>query len=93
LKNDGHENNQIQRRTDISFLRQTEPGIPIDEIGRKHGFSDESFYKWRSKYGGIDVSETKRLSELELENVKIKRLLAEADLDIYALKTVFGTKR
>jgi putative transposase len=85
LKNEGHENNQIQRRTDISFLRQAEPGIPIKEIGRKHGFSDESFYKWRSKYGGIDVSETKQLRELELENGKIKRLLAEADLDIYSL--------
>lgn len=52
-----------------------------------------SFYKWRSKYGGMDASEAKRLRELELENGKLKQLLAEAHLDIHALKSVFGTKR
>ena len=50
----------------------------IKEIGRKHGFSDWSFYNWRPKYGGMDASEAKRLRELELENGKPKRLLAEA---------------
>ena len=49
--------------------------MPIKEIGRKHGFSDASFYKWRSKYGGMDASEAKRLRGLELENSKLKRLL------------------
>ena len=58
----------------IGFLRQAEAGMPIKEIGRKHGFSDASFYKWRSKYGGMDVSEAKRLRELELENGKLKLL-------------------
>ncbi len=77
----------------IGFLRQAEAGMPIKEIGRKHGFSDASFYKWRSKYAGMDASEAKRLRELELENNKLKRLLAEAHLDIHALKSVFGTKR
>ena len=62
----------------IGFLRQAEVGMPIKEIGRKHGFSDASFYNWRSKYGGMDASEA-------------KRLLAEAHLDIHALKSVFGT--
>ena len=66
--------------------------MPIKEIGRKHGFSDASFYKWRSKYGGMDASEAKRLHELELENGKLKRLLAEAHRDIYALESVFGIK-
>ena len=50
---------------------QAEAGIPIKEIGRKCGFSDASFYKWRSKYGGMDASEAKRLRELELENGKL----------------------
>ena len=59
--------------------------MPVKVIGRKHGFSDASFYKWRSKYGGMDASEAKRLRELELENSKLKRLLAEAQLDIHAL--------
>ena len=66
--------------------------MPIKEIGRKHGFSDTSFYKWRSKYAGMDASDAKRLSELELENGKLMGLLAEARLDIHALKSVFGIK-
>ena len=57
---------------------------------RKHGFSDASFDKWRSRYGGMDASEAKRLRELELENGKLKRLLAEAHLDIHALKSVLA---
>ena len=67
--------------------------MPIKEIDLKHGFSDASFHKWRSKYGAMDASEAKRLRELELENGKRKRLLAEAHLDIHALESVFGTKR
>ncbi len=77
----------------FGFLRQAEAGMPSKENGRKHGFSDASFYKWRARFGGMDVSDAKRLRELELENGKLKRLLAEAHLDIYALKSVFGTER
>ena len=69
----------------IGFLRQAEADMQIKEIGRKHGLSDASLYKWRAKYGGMDVSEAKRLRELDLENGKLKRLLAEAHLDIHAL--------
>jgi len=76
----------------IGFLRQVEAGMPVKELCRKHGFSDASFYKWRAKFGGMDVSEARRLKELESENGKLKRLLAEAHLDIHALKTVLGTK-
>ena len=73
-------------------MRQAETGMPIKEIGRKCGFSDANFYKWRSKYGGMDASEAERLRELELENGKLKRLLAETNLYIHAFKSVFGTK-
>lgn len=59
---------------------------------RKHGM-DTTFYKWRTKFGGMDVSEARRLRELEGENGKLKKLLAEAHLDIEALKTAFGVKR
>ena len=76
----------------IGFLRQVEAGMPIEEIGRKHGFSDASFYSWCTKYGGMDASEAKRLREFELENGKLKRLLAETHLDIRALTSMFGTK-
>jgi len=77
----------------IGFIRQAEAGIPIKELCRKSGFSDATFYKWRAKYGGMEVSDAKRLRELESENAKLKRLLAEAHLDIHALKGVFGVKR
>ena len=77
----------------IGFLRQAEGGMPIKDLCRKGGFSDATFYKWRSKYGGMEVSDAKRLKELESENGKLKKLLAEAHLDIHALKSVFGVKR
>jgi putative transposase len=77
----------------IGFLKQAEAGMPIKELCRKGGFSDATFYKWRAKFGGMDVSDARRLKELEGENAKLKKLLAEAHLDIHALKSVFGVKR
>ena len=77
----------------IGFLKQADTGMPIKELCRKGGFSDATFYKWRAKFGGMDVSDAKRLKELEGENGKLKKLLAEAHLDIHALKSVFGVKR
>ena len=70
----------------IGFLRQAEAGMPIKEIGRKHDFSDASFYKWRSKYGGMGASEAKRLRELEPEKEKLRRLLAETHWTFMPLK-------
>ena len=77
----------------IGFLKQAEEGMPIKELCRKGGFSDATFYKWRAKFGGMDVSDARRLKELESENAKLKKLLAEAHLDIHALKSVFKVKR
>jgi putative transposase len=77
----------------IGFLKQAEAGMPIKELCRKGGFSDATFYKWRTKFGGMDISDARRLKELEGENAKLKKLLAEAHLDIHALKSVFGVKR
>ena len=77
----------------IGFLKQAEVGMAVAEICRKGGFSDATFYKWRAKFGGMDVSEARRLRELEAENAKLKRLLAEAHLDLHALKSVLGVKR
>jgi putative transposase len=76
----------------IGFLKQAEAGMPIKELCRQGGFSDATFYKWRAKYGGMQATDAKRLRELESENAKLKRLLAEAHLDIHALKDVFGVK-
>ncbi len=77
----------------IGFLKQVESGVAVKDLGRKHGFSDAAFYKWRSRFGGMDVSEARRLRELENENSKLKKLLAEAMLDIEALKVVARGKR
>ena len=77
----------------IGFLKQAEAGMPVKELCRKGGFSDATFYKWRAKFGGMDVSDARRLKDLESENAKLKKLLAEAHLDIHALKGVFGVKR
>ena len=74
----------------IAFIRQAEAGMPVKELCRKGGFSDATFYKWRAKYGGMDVPDAKRLRELVRENAKLKKLLAEAHLDIHALMGVFG---
>ncbi len=77
----------------IGFLKQAEAGMPVKELCRKHGFSDAAFYKWRARFGGMEVPDAKKLRELEQENAKLKRLLAEAHLDMHALKSVLGVKR
>lgn len=77
----------------IGFLKQAEAGMAVAEICRKGGFSDATFYKWRSRFGGMEVPDARRLRELEAENAKLKRLLAEAHLDMHALKSVLGVKR
>ncbi len=65
----------------IGFLREADSGVPVKELARKHGFSDASFYLWRSKFGGMDVSDAKRLKALESENARLKKLLAESMLE------------
>lgn len=66
--------------------------MPVAELCRKHGMSDATFYNWKSKYGGLEVSEARRLRSLEAENAKLKRLLADAMLDNAALKDLLGKK-
>lgn len=65
----------------------------FDSLARQHGFSPASFYAWRAKYGGMEAEDARRLKELESENNRLKRLLADAHLDIQALKIGFGVKR
>lgn len=77
----------------VGFLKQAEAGVPVKELCRKGGFSDAAFYKWRQRYGGMQVSEVKRVRELEAENARLKKLLAESLLDAEALKVALGRKR
>ena len=76
----------------IGFLKEADGGMPEVELCRKHGFSDASYYKWKAKFGGMEVSDAKRLRALEEENNKLKRLLADALLDNAALKDVVSRK-
>ena len=65
----------------IGFLREADKGVAVKELCRKHGFSPGSYYLWRSKFGGMDVSDAKRLKTLEAENARLKKLLAESMLE------------
>ena len=76
----------------IGFLRQAEAGMGIPELCRSGGFSQGTFYKWRAKYGGMDVPDARRLRELEAENGKLKKLLAEQMLDMSALRELLAKK-
>jgi putative transposase len=76
----------------IGFLKEAESGVSVKELCRRHGFSDASFYTWRSKFGGMDVSDAKRLRALEAENAKLKKLLAETMLENDVIKEALQKK-
>ncbi len=76
----------------IGVLREHEAGAKTSDLARKHGISEDTLYNWKAKYGGMDVSEAKRLRALEDENRKLKKLLAEAMLDQAALKELLTKK-
>ncbi len=76
----------------IAILKEQESGVSVADLCRKHGVSDASIYKWKAKFGGMDVSEARRLRTLEDENAKPKRMLADAMLDNVALKDLLGKK-
>jgi putative transposase len=76
----------------IGVLKEAETGMKVKELCRKHGISDATFYIWRSKYGGMDVSEARKLRQLEAENAKLKHLLADTMLDNKVLKDLLGKK-
>ena len=76
----------------ISVLKEHEAGARVPDLARRHGVSENTIYRWKSKFGGLEVSEAKRLRELEAENAKLKRLYADAMLDNAALKDLV-TKR
>jgi putative transposase len=74
----------------IAILKEQEAGVPVADLCRKHGVSNASIYKWKTKYGGMDVSEARRLKALEDENARLKKLLADSMLDNAALKDLLG---
>ena len=76
----------------IGILKEVDAGAALAEVCRKHGVSTASYYKWKAKFGGMEVSEAQRLRVLEAENTKLKRLVADQALDIVALKDVLSKK-
>ena len=76
----------------VSILNEAESGMPIKDVCRQHGISSATYYKWKSKYGGLGVSELKRSKELESENAKLKRMYADLALENTALKDLIEKK-
>ena len=76
----------------VAILKQGEAGVGVAELIRKHGISRATYFNWRSKYGGVSVSELKRMKELEAENAKLKRMYAEMALENAAIKDLLSRK-
>jgi len=76
----------------ISILKQQEAGISVKDLAREHGISEATFYNWKAKYGGMEASEIKRMKDLEEENARLKRIVANLTLEIDAVKNVLEKK-
>ena len=76
----------------IGILREQDAGVKVADLARKHGISEATLYNWKAKYGGLDVSEAKRLKSLEDENVKLKKILADQMLETAALRELLSKK-
>lgn len=76
----------------VGLLKEAEAGVPVGDLCRKVGVSDVTFYRWKAKYGGLEVNDARRLRTLEEENRRLKQIVAEQTLDIQALKMVLGKK-
>jgi putative transposase len=76
----------------IGFLRQADAGLPVKELCRNHGFSEPSYYAWKAKFGGMNVSDAQRLKALESENTRLKKLLANSMIEIDATREVLKGK-
>jgi putative transposase len=76
----------------IGILKEAESGMKVKDVIREHGISEQTYYKWKSKYGGLEVSEARRLRQLEDENRRLKQIVADQTLDIQALKAALSKK-
>jgi putative transposase len=76
----------------IGFLREAESGVAVKDLCRRHGFSEASYYLWKSKFGGMSIPEARRLKELEAENARLKKLLAETLLEAEVTKEALRRK-
>jgi putative transposase len=84
--------NRFSEEQIITILKEAENGLPVQELVRKHGIAEGTYYRWKSKYGGLELSEAKRLKQLDDENRRLKRLVADLSLDVQILKDVNAGK-
>jgi len=84
--------NRFAEEQIITILKEAENGLPVQELVRKHGIAEGTYYRWKSKYGGLELSEAKRLKQLDDENRRLKRLVADLSLDVQILKDVNAGK-
>ena len=84
--------NRFSEQQIIAILKEGEAGVPTKELTRKYGICAQTLYRWKSKYGGMDVQDAKKLKELEDENRRLKRIVADQALDLEALKAVLSKK-
>lgn len=76
----------------IAVLKETDTGMKVEEVCRRHGISSATYYNWKAKYGGMEASDVKRLKELEEENAKLKKMYADVSLENHAIKELFAKK-
>jgi putative transposase len=83
---------KIEEKTIFQILKEAETGISIKELSRKYGITEQTFYRWRNKYGGMELKDIHLLKALEKENANLKRLVADQALEIQAIRNVLGKK-
>jgi putative transposase len=85
-------NSRFSMEQILSILKEAEGGAKVSELCRRYGIAEQTLYRWKAKYGGMAISDAKRLKQLEVENAQLKRLVADQALDILALKAALGKK-
>ena len=84
--------NKFSEKQILEFIQEADTGVPVKELARKHGFHEITFYNWRTKYKGMTLSDIKRMNELERENAKLKKLVADLALENHAINEVLKKK-
>ncbi|TGM03232.1 transposase [Leptospira jelokensis] len=83
---------RIEETKIFQILREAESGVPIKELSRKYGFTEQTLYRWRNQYGGLELSDIQKMKELERENSELKKIVSNMALEIKAIKNVLGKK-